>query len=248
VIPVFVIPAFAQAPARSISNEDKAAFEAIIKDYLMKNPAVVRDAMDLLRAQEAAAAAEKTKKTLADEHKNLIADPESPWIGSANPDVTIVEFFDYHCGFCKQISPSLVKLVESDAKVRVVFKNFPILGAESVYAAKVSLAARKSPKFAALHNAMIAGSVFNPETVKKMAADAGVDPAIFGAVDSPEITALVDKNAKLATALGVNSTPSLVVGDKVMAGAVSFESLTALVAAERAQAAAQQAPKPQAGQ
>jgi len=221
------------SPSPQLSPEQRTAFESLIKDYLLKNPAVVREALDALKAQEDAAVAEKTKKALAGEHGNIFSDPDSPWLGSANPDVTIVEFFDYRCGFCKQFTAALAKLVETDPKVRVVLKHYPILGPESVYAAKASLAARNNPRFAELYKAMIAASQFTPESMSRTAADAGFDPAFLSGADSPEINALIDRNSKLGAALGVNATPAIVIGEQVTTGAVSYETLTALVAAQR---------------
>ncbi len=219
--------------AKPISPEDRAAFDQMIKEYVQKNPAVIRDALESLKAQEQAQAAEKAKRTLVTEQTALAHDPDSPWVGSASPDVTVVEFFDYRCGFCKQMASTLAQLVASDPKVRVVYKEYPVLGPDSVYAAKASLAARTSPHFVQFHDGLISSSQLSADAVKKIAEGAGVDPAVLTHTEAPEITSLIEKNTKLAADLGVTGTPALVVGDQFNQGAVSLETIKAMVATER---------------
>src|SRR5258708_131619 len=125
----------AQKPAHSLTPEEREQFESVIKDYLMRNPAIIKEAIQALQARAGAAAAGKAAQSLAAERAELFNDPSPQYLGSESPDVTIVEFFDYRCGYCKQIAPTLQKLVDNDPKVRVVLKELPILGADSLYAA-----------------------------------------------------------------------------------------------------------------
>jgi protein-disulfide isomerase len=143
--------------------------------------------------------------------------------------VTLVEFFDYNCGYCKRSMPDVKKLIESDPKLRVVFKEFPILGPGSVFATRASIAAMKQGKFRELHEALFEFPGRKDETsVLEIAKSVGIDADRMAKdMDDPEVSAIIDRNIKLAGELGIAGTPAFVIGTDLMPGAVGFEALAA---------------------
>lgn len=155
--------------------------------------------------------------------------------GSASGDVTVVEFFDYQCSYCKQAAPTVNKLLEEDSKVRVVYKEFPILGPASETAARAALAAQMQGKYEALHNALMAmnGPLTLP-AVLQAAARVGLNPTKLRAdMELPEVRAAIEKNLTLAAALRISGTPAFVVGTEVVPGAIELDALKALVSKAR---------------
>lgn len=217
------------------SSVDREALGQLVREYLLKNPAVVREALEALRVQDEKAAAELTRETIAKEREALFNDREAPFLGSADADVTLVEFFDYRCGYCKQMAPVLQKLIDSDPKVRVVLKELPILGPPSEFAAKAALAARSKGKYVELHRALMSGSPAVSEAeVRAAARNAGIEQSVLAGMNSPAVGEALRANAALADRLSIRGTPGLIVGDRLLPGAVSYEGLKELVAAERA--------------
>jgi protein-disulfide isomerase len=159
-------------------------------------------------------------------------------IGNPAGDVTVVEFFDYRCPYCKRVTDSLVSLIDSDAKVRVVLKEFPILGPDSLVAARVALAAHKQGKYRAVHEALMAhkGS-FEKDALIEVAAKVGADPARLATdMDDPAITAQLKANDALAAKLGITGTPGFIFGRQLVPGAISLDDMKKLVAAARGNA------------
>lgn len=144
------------------------------------------------------------------------------WKGASNPDVTIVEFYDYACPYCKASNPALERLINEDKGVRVVFREFPILGADSVTAARLSLQASQAGKFKQFHDALWAAGRPAPETLAAASAAAGISAQ---PVENAEIEAELKKNYQLAETLGATGTPLFVVGDRVFNTAVGYEEL-----------------------
>lgn len=219
----------------TMSPEQVQAIERIVHDYLLRNPQVIMDAVEQLeqkRNDEAQAAA---KSAMADHRDELLHDPDSPVAGNPNGDVTIVEFFDYRCPYCKQVEPSLAELRKEDRKLRFVYKEFPILGPDSVIASHAALAARKQNKYQALHDALLAahGRLDEP-TVLQIAADSGLDAKRLKAdMGSPEIETIISRNMELAHVLNINGTPGFLIGDQLVPGAVDLNTLKKLVAEAR---------------
>ena len=163
----------------------------------------------------------------------LFKDPTSPVGGNPNGDVTIVEFFDYQCGYCKRVFPRLEKLLIDDSNLRFVFKEMPILGPNSVFAARAALAARKQgeKQYVAFHKVMMAsrGSL-NKASVLRFATDAGLDvERLKGDMEDDNINDMIRRNLKLADALSINGTPAFVIGDTIVRGAVDLLKLKILV-------------------
>ncbi len=159
----------------------------------------------------------------------------APIGGNAKGDVTIVEFFDYRCPYCKQVEPSLDALLREDERLRVVYKEWPILGKDSVYASRVALAAVKQGKYDVFHSAMMAtqGQI-NEEVILKVANSVGLDVAKIKAdMNTAEIEDILTRNKNLAEALGIHGTPAWVIGDEMIAGAVDIATMKAKIAAVR---------------
>ena len=174
-------------------------------------------------------------EVLNDRRSEIFDDPATPVGGNPHGDVTVVEFFDYRCPYCKQVEPSLDALLKEDGKLRIVYKEFPILGEASVYATRVALAAKKQGKYAEFHRAMMAtkGDI-NDETVLKVATSIGLDVSKIKAdMSAPEIDKLIDTNYGLADALNIQGTPAIILGDNLIPGAIDLDTLRKDIAAAR---------------
>lgn len=221
----------------TMSPEQVQAIEKIVHDYLLRNPQVILDAVEQLeqkRNDEAQAAA---KSAMAEHRDELLHDPTSPVAGNLNGDVTIVEFFDYRCPYCKQMEPALAQLRKDDRKLRFVYKEFPILGPDSVIATRAALAARKQNKYQPLHDAlMTAKGHLDEATILKIAGDVGLDvQRLKTDMNSPDIERVISRNMELAHVLNINGTPGFLVGDQLVPGAVDLDTLKKLVAEARQQ-------------
>jgi protein-disulfide isomerase len=206
-----------------VSVTDKAAIERIVHDYIMEHPEILPQAMEQLHDRE-------VSKAVA-ANRSIIETPfAGGWEGSASPDVTLVEFFDYACGYCRASIPVVNRLLKEDPKLRIVYREFPVLGPDSEAAAKVSLAAAKAGKYAAFHRALFAEGPPAPRSVAAVARKLGID-ANFG--NSPEATRELANNMELQRALNLTGTPSWVIGDKVLSGAVGYDALKAAIAEVR---------------
>ncbi|HXQ50567.1 MAG TPA: DsbA family protein [Stellaceae bacterium] len=224
-------------PARAdpLTPEQKDAVERIIRDTIANHPEIVIDALKSAQQKSDAQAAEDSRKAILAERDTLLNDPASPVGGNPKGDVTIVEFFDYRCPYCKEVEPSLETLLKQDGKLRIVYKEFPILGAASVYAARVALAARAQGHYDAFHRAMMAvkGSI-DEEVVRRTALGVGIDMSqVARALDGDDIAGIIKRNYALARKLGVDGTPAFVVGDDMMPGVADIDTLRAAVAKER---------------
>ncbi|CAN5359522.1 DsbA family protein [soil metagenome] len=206
-----------------VSTTDKAAIERIVHDYILDHPEILPQAMENLRDREVGKAVAA--------NRSIIETPfAGAWDGSATPDVTLVEFFDYACGYCRASIPVVDRLLKEDPKLRIVYREFPVLGPDSEAAAKVSLAAAKAGKYGAFHRAMFAQGRPEPRAVSSVAKQLGID-ASFG--NSPDATRELANNMELQRALNLTGTPSWVVGDKVLSGAVGYDALKAAIAEAR---------------
>ena len=219
-----------------VSASHKAEFEKIVRDYILRNPEIVAEAIQILRAKKKVAEATADKELLASNRATLNSDPASPVGGNPKGDVTIVEFFDYRCGVCKRIHPIVDELVRTDNNIRRVYKEWPILGPNSVLAARAAIASRKQGKYLSFHKVMMeAKSDFGEGAIMAIAQSVGLDAArLRKDMRSPETSALIGKNYTLAEKLKLNGTPSFVIGDTLLRGGRDLESLRVLVAEARA--------------
>jgi protein-disulfide isomerase len=199
-----------------------------VRAYLLAHPEVIPEAMERLRAKQMVA-------QIGDRRRAIETPFAGAWIGAAKPDVTLVQFFDYACGFCRASLPDINRLVREDPKIRVVFRELPILSADSEKAARISLAAASQNRFARFHDAMYAAGRPNVQTIAAAARAAALDPAAMQKVSSsPEAEQEIVRNLEMARALGFTGTPSWVVGDQLLSGAVGYEALKRAVAEARA--------------
>lgn len=216
--------ALAQAPAadtRPFSPEQKRAIEEIVKDYLIANPEVFLEVQQSLEAKMEQIQAERIKAAIAQNARDIYHSADAPVAGNPKGDITVVEFFDYNCGYCKRGFPELAKLIDKDPKVRVVLKELPILSKGSEEAARVALAARLQGKYWDVHRALLESKGQANEAVAlKIAEKLGLDMAkLKKDMDSPEIKAEIERVRELANKMGINGTPHFLVGDRGIAGA-----------------------------
>jgi len=223
------------APPMSGKAVELDPFEQRVREYLLKNPEVIMEALQILQERQRAAEAENLKRTIAERHDELVNDPSAPVGGNPSGDVTLVEFFDYNCPYCRRVAPTVAEIVAADADLRVVYKEFPILGPGSTFAARAALAAQRQGKYAPFHEAlMAAGQSLDEAQVLEIAAGVGLDTRrLEQDIRDPAIQEAIARNLQLANALGITGTPSFVIGDRVVPGAVDLRTLQGLVARAR---------------
>ncbi len=227
-------PAGAEEPA-PLTPAQIEQFENLVRDYLMRHPEVLVDAINELEKRDLAAAAGKQKQTIASRADEIFNDPDAPVAGNLQGSVTIVEFFDYRCPYCKSVAADLMTAIEEDGDTRIVFKEFPILGPESTYAAKAALAAQRQGKYLAFHDALMAAKgQLDEAAVLAIAGKVGLDAArLKQDLAAPEIGAAIDRNHALAEALQINGTPAFVIGETILPGAISLDELKQLIKSNR---------------
>lgn len=212
----------------------KAEIEKIVHDYLVANPEVIRDAIDELERRQKVAEADSRQKAVTQGADKLFNSANQAVIGNPAGDVTLVEFFDYNCGYCKRALDDIAKLIDGDPKLRVVLKDFPVLGAGSVEAAEVAGAARlqlKPEKFYEFHRKLLntRGAVGKAQAIA-VAKELGADPAkLEKDAKSPEAKASIKEVMELADSLNLSGTPSWVLGKEVIVGAVGYQQLKAKI-------------------
>ncbi|MBP2311140.1 DsbA family protein [Azospirillum soli] len=226
-------PAIVQAQA--VDEAQRKAIEGVVRDYLMKNPEVILEAIEALQQREKTAEAERAQKALVDNKAALFQNPADPAIGNALGDVTVVEFFDYQCGYCKAVMADTQRLVKDDPKLRFVFKEFPILGPASVVAARAALAAKAQGKYLEVHNALMGHrGQLDEDTIYRLAKSAGADvEKLKKDMDSPEVMKVIATNQQLAEQLGIRGTPGFIIGDALVPGAIKLDEMKRLVGAAR---------------
>jgi protein-disulfide isomerase len=197
--------------------------ERLVREALVANPDMLVQAGDALRDQQYAS-------TLAPIRASLERPFHSSWKGAEKPEVTMTYFFDYACGYCRQSNPDIERLLKEEKGLRVVYRELPILGPESVAAARVSLAASKAGKFGAYHDALYAAGRPGPETIALAARAVGVPPQ---PVNDPAQEAELRANMTLASQLGATGTPLFVVGNRVINAAAGYDALKEAVKAAR---------------
>ena len=227
-------------PARAehaTTSPEQLEKERAFRQYLLDHPEIVLDVIQLLRDREQVADNERRRGALVAHREALLNDPTSPIAGNPDGDVTIVEFFDYHCPYCKRVLPVVEAVLDEDPGVRLVYKEFPILGPDSVVAARAGLAAfeQDPDKYPAFHDAMMSSRArLNETRIMEMAAEVGLDAERLKAdMAAPEIEATIARNRALAQALGISGTPAFVIGDRIVPGAIDLSTLKQLVARAR---------------
>ena len=212
-----------------------ATIERIIRDYLLRNPEVIREALQALENKQRAAEAERVKGVIAQRREEILRDPDSPVGGNPDGDATVVEFFDYRCGYCRAVAPTLATVAGEDPKLRIVYKEFPILGPPSLLAARAALASRGQGKYLAFHRALMgAEGDFTEARLLEVAASVGLDPTrLRKDMQDPKILATIQRNYALARSLGINATPSFVIGNEFVVGELNVLALKLRIAQAR---------------
>ncbi len=227
----------AAAPAAEFSSGQKSDIEKIVHDYLVSHPEVLQEAMAELEKRQAAADAEKHKDAVKQNASLLFSSPHQVVLGNPDGKITFVEFFDYNCAFCKRAMDDMLTLMKDQPNLKVVLKEFPVLGPGSVEAAQVAVAARmqdkSGKKYLDFHQKLLGGrGEANKARALAVAKEAGYDmDRLQKDMQSPEVKATLQENFKLAEALGLNGTPSYVIGEKIEVGAVGLQALQADVTA-----------------
>jgi protein-disulfide isomerase len=228
-----------QAQETAFTPAQREALDARIRGYLLENPEVLLEAFDILEQRRQAAQADNDAELVAMHADRLFQDPMSPVLGNPDGDVTVVKFSDYRCGYCKAAAPMIAELIGSDPGVRVVIKEFPILGEASVMAGRVALAAAmQGPDvYARLHEALLAHQgQLDDGTTLQVAERAGVDmTALRAAMEESSIADEIRNTYALARELGIEGTPSFVIGDRIVRGMMPLDGMRALVAEARNQ-------------
>ncbi len=225
------------AVAQTVSPEQKSEIESIIHDYLVSNPEVIEEAIAALQKKRADEEnAERAAKIAA--HSDLLFNSSRQIVlGNPKGDVTLVEFFDYNCGYCKHAYADLSRLLDGDKKLRVVLKEFPVLGQASVEAAQVAIAVKLTDesKYAEFHHELLTSKGrADRKTALKVAEKLGLDMAkVQENMESPEVRATVEEVYGMGNALGITGTPSYVIGNELLVGAVGYDTLKKKINAMR---------------
>ena len=231
----FAVSAMVPVDASEFSTEQRQAIEQIVRDYLIRNPDVMIEVLEAAKEKISNEAQAQRATALAERRREIYEDPNAPFAGNPRGDVALVEFFDYRCPYCKQVAPAIEALLGEDKQLRVVYKEFPVLGPELVTAARAALAARKQGKYEPLHQTLMGmkGQI-NETAIFNAAKSAGVDvERLKRDMAAPEIDAMLQANHQLAAALDIRGTPGFVIGDEVVPGAVSVDALRQMIATAR---------------
>lgn len=222
----------------SVDPAQKAAIEDIVRDYLMEHPEVIRDAMNALQARQEAEEAKRQTSAITDNKDKIFNSKNQVVLGNPDGDVTLVEFFDYNCTYCRRAQADMNRLLKEDGKLRVVLKEFPVLGPGSLEAAQVAVAvnAIAPERYLEFHDKMLGdrGQASAARAIA-VAESLGIDPdKLREASKEGEVRPTIEEVYAIANSLGLTGTPSYVVGDEVVIGAVGYDALKAKIEAVRA--------------
>jgi protein-disulfide isomerase len=226
-----MLPAWAEPS----SVPAQPALDQAIEQYIRSHPEVIVESLQSYEVKRQEDETARVRQAIATHQEELLRDPASPFSGNVNGDVSIIEFFDYRCGYCKRVASAVTQLQKDEPGVRVVYKDFPILGEASVLGARAALAAWKQGKHQAFHEAMLASdNELTQEEVLAIALRVGLDVKKLEAdLRAPEWQAAIDRNRALAKLLGISGTPGFVVGGEMYQGALELTNLKELVAKAR---------------
>ncbi|WP_197916353.1 DsbA family protein [Thiosulfatihalobacter marinus] len=222
--------AFASEPV------DEGRVKELVLETIRENPEIVMEAVAILEQKQAAEAELARVNVLETERDRIERDPNAPVLGNPDGDVTVVEFFDYNCPYCRRAMPEVQGLLDADPNVRLVYREWPILGEGSVFAARAALASRKQGKYEEFHWAMMGMNGRAEEaSVLRIAAEVGLDvEQLKRDMNGPEIQEHIDTSMELSKSLGFNGTPSFVIGEELVPGLIQKDQMIELVEAARA--------------
>jgi protein-disulfide isomerase len=225
------VPGITQDAGRPNVSGGGDDIQKAIHDYILAHPEVLMQSLRMAKEREQERLATLAKSKIATFKKDLVDDPAAPILGNPKGDVTLVEFFDYRCPYCRQVEPFLQALIKGDPGVRIVQKEFPILGPASIYAAHVALAANKQGKLKEFHDRMMARKAnFDEATVLKAAEEAGLDvDRLKSEMNGPDVESEIARTREIAQALRLNGTPAFIIGTELVPGATDLETLRSMV-------------------
>lgn len=220
------------AAAQTFSEEE---IKELALQAILENPQIVMEAVAILQAREQEDAAAAARASLDDGRALLERDPNAPVLGNPEGDVTVVEFFDYNCPYCRRAGEQVTAMLERDENVRVVMREWPILGEGSVFAARAALAARAQGKYGEFHDALMgAPGRIDDNTAMQIAAGVGLNlDQLRADMDSPEVQAHIDATMTLAQSLGFSGTPSFVIGSELAPGLIDAEQMLEMIESAR---------------
>ncbi len=229
---VAALTAGAESRAQAPAELDREAIGEIVREYLLENPEVIEQAMRALQAKREAAREQVVRNVIRNNRAEIFSHPMTPVSGDPGGDVTLVEFFDYQCGYCKRSLAPMKELLASDGKLRVVWKEFPILGPMSRFAARAAMAAAKQDRYLDFHLAVMGVSEeLTESSVMGIAEGLGIDvDRLRRDMEDPAIETYLDETHRLAMDLGITGTPAFVIGETLVPGAVGVARLRELIA------------------
>jgi len=232
-------PAAAQEQSRpgNFAPEQIEGIEQIVRDYLLAHPEVLIQSLNDYQNRQKVAEKQRQQEAVIASRAALTQDPDAPVMGNPEGDVAIVEFFDYKCPYCKRVAGVLRDVVAADGNIRLIMKEFPILGPQSIKASRAALAAHRQGKYEAFHWALMTkpGDMSDPH-IRRIARGVGIDiERMMADMEAPEIQAMIKRNNDLAQALQITGTPAFVIGDTLVPGAIDRKAIERLVAQARAE-------------
>ena len=219
----------------SFNETQKQELHKIIREYLIENPTVLREAFEALERQQQEQQQALSRESIKQNAATLFRSERGFVVGNPEGNVTVVEFFDYNCGYCKRSLNDVMTLVETDPELKLVLKEFPILGPGSLYAARAAIAAKKQNKYWELHLALMQSrGAVDEAQVLKIATETGLDiEQLKKDMEDPEVNATINESMELANTVGINGTPAFVIDDTLIPGALGIEGLRAQIAEVR---------------
>jgi protein-disulfide isomerase len=215
-------------------NASKTEIEQIVRNYILQHPDVIMEAMERYQANESVREIDRMREGAKKNATELFREPAPIVAGNPNGDVTMVEFFDYHCPYCKKVRDDLVKLLKDDGKIRLILKEFPILTAESEMASRAAIASVEQGKYWPFHLALLGSDDLSEPAIYALAQHAGLDvERLKRDMKNPKVQARLDRNFKLAESMEVKATPTFIIGTEPASGAYPVEKLKEMVAAAR---------------
>lgn len=233
---VAAVAAFVLVPIGATAGDlTEERVRELVLETIRENPEIVLEAVAILEQRQAEDQAQAQADVLSSQRQLLERDPNAPVLGNPDGDVTVVEFFDYNCPYCRRVKPEVKAMIEADPNIRLVYREWPILGDGSVFAAKAALAAREQGKYEEFHWAMMGlKGRANEASVLRIAAEIGLEiEKLRKDMDAPEVQEHIDTSMRLTRSLGFNGTPSFVIGDNLVAGFVKRAELEKRVAEAR---------------
>lgn len=231
------------ASAFDVSNmteEERAAFGTEVRSYLLENPEILIEVMDVLEARQAQAQTASDATLISSHEAEIFSSPDDHVFGNPDGDIVMVEFLDYRCGYCKKAAPDVARLLKTDGNIKLIVKEFPILGDQSVLASRFAIATKMvegEEAYAELHHTLMDGGTnISEASLRRVGERLDLDTdAIFAKVDSDEVSAIIEKNHKLASLLQISGTPSFVVEDSMLRGYMPYDGMVQMIAELRSQ-------------